>query len=252
MITVHMGSTLPSELRDALLRYRYDVFVRHLGWKLPLSDPGHETDEFDGPDTVYLIDRDAQRQVRGCARLLPTIRPYLLAKHFGHLLAGATPHSHEVWELSRLAVGQTSEAASSIDKSTSLKGLLNAALNFAKNQGARSLIGVTFPALTRRFAKLGACVEQTGFEEHDSEGHAIIACEMQIDASLQGMAALDESARSSRQQAFQHIAFGKDLPRHQHRIGRSRKPRVQRRLQNDLGDFFGRAAHIQRAIDVHA
>lgn len=86
-----------------LAAYRYDVFVKTLGWQLA-CEPGLERDRFDGPDTVYVIARDEAGFVCGCARLLPTTKPYLLAEILPEVLHGMPPPaSRAVWELSRFA-----------------------------------------------------------------------------------------------------------------------------------------------------
>src|SRR5690606_14870461 len=65
---------------------------------------GIEQDQFDRPDTVYVIAVSDKGNVIGCARLLPTEKPYLLGEVFPALLNGLEPPaSPEVWELSRFA-----------------------------------------------------------------------------------------------------------------------------------------------------
>ena len=52
---------------------------------------------------VYVVGEEAGRVV-GCARLLPTTRPYLLGEVCPQLLNGMPPPSSpEIWELSRFA-----------------------------------------------------------------------------------------------------------------------------------------------------
>jgi hypothetical protein len=60
-------------------QYRYKVFVEKLGCKLKARD-GLEFDEFDRPDTLYVVAQDDDGAVIGTAHLLPTTRPYLLAE----------------------------------------------------------------------------------------------------------------------------------------------------------------------------
>ncbi|MCK4120515.1 acyl-homoserine-lactone synthase [Ralstonia nicotianae] len=94
---------LDEEILAELGRYRYRVFVEMLGWNLRC--PGNdEKDQFDGPDTFYVIGRDSRGGIGAVARLLPTDRPYLLRGIFPQLMAGAPlPNSNRVWELSRFA-----------------------------------------------------------------------------------------------------------------------------------------------------
>src|SRR5438046_785002 len=91
----------PTEIRD-LHAYRHAVFVERLGWNLPGVKDGLETDQFDRPDTVHVLGRKDGGAFCGCARLLPTNRPYLLSEVFPELMRGAPlPSSCDVWEISR-------------------------------------------------------------------------------------------------------------------------------------------------------
>ncbi|MFP3594921.1 hypothetical protein SB689_23550, partial [Chryseobacterium sp. SIMBA_038] len=50
---------LPLELRDELGAFRYDVFVRRLGWSLPdvKENETMEWDHFDGENTIQVVER---------------------------------------------------------------------------------------------------------------------------------------------------------------------------------------------------
>ena len=62
---------LTPQLLESVERYRYKVFVEMLGWQLD-TPPGLERDQFDHSGTLYLAARDAQQNVIGTARLMPT------------------------------------------------------------------------------------------------------------------------------------------------------------------------------------
>ena len=98
--------TLRPDLYSKVAHYRHRIFVERLGWQLQTKDGG-ELDQFDRPDrpdTIYVIAQNDEGQVIGCARLLPTLRPYLLSDIFPQLLNGMEPpRSPEVWELSRFS-----------------------------------------------------------------------------------------------------------------------------------------------------
>ena len=71
-ILVHMGEDLPADVAVGLARYRYDIFVKQLGWELPSQENSGERDQYDRSDTVYVVARDDFNAICGCARLLPT------------------------------------------------------------------------------------------------------------------------------------------------------------------------------------
>jgi acyl homoserine lactone synthase len=91
------------QLYSDLARYRYQIFVELLGWKLG-STNGLEIDQFDHEDSTYVIAQNANEEIIGCGRLLPTTQDYLLERVFPELLNGSPPPKDEnVWELSRFA-----------------------------------------------------------------------------------------------------------------------------------------------------
>jgi acyl homoserine lactone synthase len=83
---VHGGGSLPDGIDVALAHYRHQIFVEHLGWSLPMADACVERDQYDRDDTVYVIAQDEAASICGCARLLPTTRPYLLKELFAFLV----------------------------------------------------------------------------------------------------------------------------------------------------------------------
>ena len=151
-------SELPEQLYREMLRFRYRVFVEHLGWKLPCGE-GLETDQFDRPDTIYVVVRDTHGRLAGCARLLPTTRPYLLEQLFPELLGGSPPpRSPRMWELSRFAAFDHAPRGAPRSgglSSTTAVGLLESALRCARRLGARRLITVSPTSVERLLRKAG-------------------------------------------------------------------------------------------------
>lgn len=65
-------------------RIRHHIYVGERGWE-PLRRPdGREVDQFDTDDAVYLLDLD-QGSVIGGTRLVPTLKPHLMADVFPFL-----------------------------------------------------------------------------------------------------------------------------------------------------------------------
>ncbi|MHA7237326.1 N-acylhomoserine lactone synthase BspI3, partial [Burkholderia pseudomallei] len=105
---------LPPHVQTDLGAYRYDVFVRRLGWTIAghSLDEHAEWDEFDGPSTIHVVALDDAREICGYARLLPTTGPYLLRDVFAHLLGSSpAPQSPAVWEMSRFAASRRRRSA---------------------------------------------------------------------------------------------------------------------------------------------
>lgn len=170
---------LSPTLENALAAYRYKIFIERLGWPLPV-EKGEERDQFDHPETLYVMTREPDGTICGCARLLPTTEPYLLSEVFEHLLAGApVPRSREVWELSRFAAA-TVEENSSIDATVNTRCLLAAAVKVAAEHGAKRLITVSPLGIERLLHRMGVHAHRAG-PPTLLDGKPIFACWIEID-----------------------------------------------------------------------
>lgn len=153
------------ELMADMARYRHRVFVERLGWPLH-SEDGLEFDEFDRPDTLYIVAQNDFNEVIGTARLLSTVRPYLLDKVFPQLLGGLpAPASPEIWELSRFAAVDFSvpgRSPSGQFSSAIAVELLQATLVCAASRGARRLITVSPLGIERLLRKAGFQSQRAG------------------------------------------------------------------------------------------
>ncbi len=101
---IHVVSSLNRTEYSGYLRQlwqqRYDVFVEKMGWSLDCAR-GIERDQFDRPDTVYLLCIDDRGNLKGAMRLLPTVKPHLMSEAFPGLCAEGVPRSDTTWEVSR-------------------------------------------------------------------------------------------------------------------------------------------------------
>ncbi|TAN07854.1 MAG: GNAT family N-acetyltransferase [Rhodanobacteraceae bacterium] len=185
MVTIVSGSTaqLPTGVESALASYRHKVFIEALQWPLPDMD-GFERDQFDRDDTLYVVARELDGEVCGCARLLPTTRAYLLAEVFPEMMNGApVPRSHEVWELSRFAtmpVG-TPEPLPREETQARRRQLLGAVVQAALARGATRLILVTVAGVERLMRNLGVHAHRAG-PPRAVDGKPTLALWLELDA----------------------------------------------------------------------
>lgn len=179
------GSTnsLPKGLENELAVYRYKVFVEKLGWELD-TPVGYERDQFDNPETIYVVARNSKKEIIGCSRLLPTSEPYLLSEVFPELLGGnPPPHSPEIWEISRFSALDLN--ASSLEKhkgslsSAVAAGLLEESVNYLKQFNVKTIITVSPLAVERLIKGLGYKVHRGGAPVL-VDGHPVIACIIDI------------------------------------------------------------------------
>ncbi|UZW57642.1 autoinducer synthase [Sphingobium sp. JS3065] len=103
------------EQEHAALRSMYaarkSVFVDLLGWDVPVLEGQYEIDQFDGPQTLYLIAAEPDGTHLGSLRLLPTSGPTLLGDIFDFLCEAGPPASKAVWEISRFCLSRELRAA---------------------------------------------------------------------------------------------------------------------------------------------
>lgn len=180
------SDTLPPDLLTGLSRYRHKVFVEKLGWQLQSQD-GLEADQFDRPDTLYVVTQDDTREITGTARLLPTTRPYLLGEIFPQLLNGLPiPNADDVWELSRFAAvdfkAATTSALGQFSSPTAV-GLLKATLTYAAGLGANKLITVSPIGIERLLSRAGFRAHRAG-PPMIIDGHPIFACWIDVHESV--------------------------------------------------------------------
>ena len=202
---IHEGSDFQSELNISMARYRYQVFVKQLGWILPCDDDGMELDKYDRSDTVYVTALDELGGICGCARLLPTVRPYLLKDLFPTLLPKdmPAPVSPHVWELSRFAARpglidsylSRSPAGRSVSPlEWAVRPLLASVVECAARLGARQLVGVTFLSMERLFRRLGVRAYRGG-PEQNIDGKRVVACWIDIDRQTCEALGIDSAPR---------------------------------------------------------
>ena len=176
--------TLSRELLSNVASYRHKVFVETLGWDLKTRN-GEELDQFDRPDTLYVVSQNDAGQVNGCARLLPTSGPYLLGEVFPELMNGLpVPCSADVWELSRFAtVDFNNPMTSPLSQfSSSIAAqLLHESIACAAAHGAKRLITVSPIGIERLLRRTGVHAHRAG-PPMIINGHPIFACWIEIEA----------------------------------------------------------------------
>ncbi|MET3579900.1 acyl homoserine lactone synthase [Mesorhizobium robiniae] len=153
-----------SELPDLIAgmhRLRYRVFRDRLNWDVSVSGD-MEIDAFDTLKPTYIIAADKSGSVVGCARLLPTTGPTMLANTFAALLgSNRPPRSDKIFESSRFCV-DTSSAASV--GATGLRdatfSLLAGILEWGLREGQDSVVTVTDVRFERILRRAGWPLER--------------------------------------------------------------------------------------------
>jgi N-acyl-L-homoserine lactone synthetase len=178
--------TLPQGLYSKVAHYRHKVFIEQLGWQLKAVGEA-EQDQFDRSDTVYVVAQDEDGHISGCARLLPTTRPYLLSEVFPQLLNGLPPPcSPDIWELSRFASVdfncKATQASGQFSSSIAIK-LLRESIACAAEHGAKRLITVSPIGIERLLRRAGIHAHRAG-PPMVIDGHSIIACWIEVASNI--------------------------------------------------------------------
>lgn len=93
-------------LADSMFRDRAAQFRDRLKWDVQIDHNGHERDEYDALDPLYVIWEGADGSHGGSMRFLPTIGRTMVAEHFAHLTNGVSIASPLIWECTRFCVSQ--------------------------------------------------------------------------------------------------------------------------------------------------
>lgn len=112
---VQTGQSGKTHLLFDMHRLRARVFKDRLKWNVNVDPNGLEVDQFDLPDTVYLLALDHQKRVIGNWRLLPSTGPTMIHDIWPQFLKSLPmPKDPYVFEVSRFAINsfqQTPKAA---------------------------------------------------------------------------------------------------------------------------------------------
>lgn len=184
MLNIFVGTSaqLNAGVETELAIYRHRVFVEQLGWDLPTAEKGLERDQFDKPDTLYVVAKDAGGDVCGCARLLSTEQAYLLSSVFPGLMDGAPlPSSPDVWELSRYTTqGLNGETLTREQQKERFAGLLKAVVEAASARGAKRLITFSYLGVERLARNFGLHIHRAGAPQM-IDGKPVLAFWIELD-----------------------------------------------------------------------
>src|SRR3546814_11982531 len=86
-------------------------FVDLFGWDGPVVDGRLEIDQFDGPETVYIVCANAAGEHEASIRLMPTTRPHLRGEILPHLCPGGLQTGPTIWRSTRRCLPTRPSAA---------------------------------------------------------------------------------------------------------------------------------------------
>lgn len=102
---VQNGQAGKASLLFDMHRLRARVFKEKMGWDVDVDSRGLEVDDYDLPETIYLLALNKQGRVIGNWRLQPTSGPTMVFDIWPEFLSTIdVPRADDIWEASRFAV----------------------------------------------------------------------------------------------------------------------------------------------------
>ncbi len=141
-------------LADEMFTHRADQFHRRLGWDVTVDGQGHEQDEYDDLNPLYVIWETAEGGHGGSTRFLPTVGPVMINDHFSHLTSGPI-RSPLIWECTRfcMAPGQGPNVAAA---------LMLGGGELMNGFGVTHFVGVFDARMVRIYSRVGSSPEVLG------------------------------------------------------------------------------------------
>lgn len=88
------------------------IFKDRMGWDIDISDGELEIDDYDLPETVYILSRDEVGRIAGVWRMLPTTSPSMIRNIWPEFLKTLPIKiGNDTWELSRFGVHTYNDSA---------------------------------------------------------------------------------------------------------------------------------------------
>jgi len=141
-------------LSDEMFTHRAEQFHNRLGWDVSVDARGHERDEYDDLNPLYVIWETSEGGHGGSTRFLPTTGPVMINDHFGNLIS--TPiKSPLIWECTRfcMAPNQGPHVAAA---------LMLGGGELMKGFGVEHFMGVFDARMVRIYNRVGSSPEILG------------------------------------------------------------------------------------------
>ena len=144
-------------------RLRREVFVEHLGWRLPDADrtaqTGMEYDAYDGDAAFYLVNLNAASRAIAMVRITPSMAPNLSCDALAKQMGVVMPRGPHIVELSRMCADPRLSREERRELMFELRACLG--MLFLK-QGWTHSIGVGYDHHIQPFVRSGMTVQMLG------------------------------------------------------------------------------------------
>ncbi len=142
-------------LKDTMFKHRAIQFRDRLEWDVTVDENGHERDEYDAINPLYVIWEREDGTHGGSMRFLPTTGDTMVHDHFADLIEGSDIRSPLIWECTRFCL------APDADRRVTAALVLGAA-ELMENFELMQFVGVFDPRMERIYSLLGVCPDVIG------------------------------------------------------------------------------------------
>ncbi len=140
------------------------IFKDRMEWDVDISKEGLEIDEYDLPETVYIIVRDEQGRAVGIWRMLPSTSPSMIRDIWPEFLKDfPMPQHPDTWEVSRFGVhSYTDDRRDHIRQVSQVTAqLITALLTVTTMTGIRDIYTMYNPQVGRSVQRIGFIADAT-------------------------------------------------------------------------------------------
>lgn len=148
------------KLAETMFRDRAVQFRDRLGWDVMVDANGHERDQYDAMNPLYVIVQNVDGSHGGSMRFLPTTAETMVNDHFLHLTEGVRIASPLIWECTRFCLSPANTANAHIISG----GLMMAGCELGLRFGLKHAVGVFDARMSRIYRRLGWAPDILGTE----------------------------------------------------------------------------------------
>jgi N-acyl-L-homoserine lactone synthetase len=172
-----LGDLIPS-----MHRLRYKESKERQSYDIPVFKD-MEYDAYDTLATVYIVWQDEQGVVRGCSRMAPTDRAYMIKDLWPSMVTAiALPQQADIWESSRFCID--SGCPSPLRQRIKLE-ILQAKIEYALAVNVKGMVGVMPPLIWRAvFVNSGWPVDHIGPVTELNTGEKVVAGWMHVHSAI--------------------------------------------------------------------
>ncbi len=185
----HENKYLYQDILLQMYKQRKTIFIDRLGWDLSERN-GLETDQFDTPDTIYLVGMDKKSEfIRSSLRLNPTTQPHLMSEILSSYCENSVPTGDDIFEISRYCYNPN--VSKKRDRFDAMKQMMCGVMECSLLYGWKHLTFVQHMPILAHCLACGWDMEPLGLPQDDG---GLMYAAFQINVNRNGLEAVRKNA----------------------------------------------------------